>query len=158
MGFSKKVDIFAEEISLYIAIFRALNLPDDKLYQSTPKSGLNKKKFEKNYIIRHMKKIVYKDYSKIDNFTRCGYNYIKVKVDDKWMVWALTKDGYTFGYELWKRIRHINPDGKEIWRAPANEEFGRYGWYIYFRDTDACWKRMEEIKARSEQSERLICR
>lgn len=104
-------------------------------------------------MIRHMKKVVYKDFRSIDNFKRCNYDYSKVSQDEKWMVWRLSKNGEYRGYELWKRIRHRNPDGTEIWKAPSDNQFGRYGWYIYYFDDADCFKRIEQLKRMSEERE-----
>lgn len=91
---------------------------------------------------------VHKDYRMIDCFKRCGYHYTKVEMDDKWMVWKMERNGQSYGYELWKRINVTNPDGSVVWRAPSDEDFGTYGWYIYFKDDVYCWKMINEIKCR----------
>lgn len=101
-----------------------------------------------------MSKFFATDYSKIDHFKRCGYDYTKVSSDDKWMVWKMTSDGQSYGFELWKRKNVKNPDGSIVWAAPSDEDFGIYGWYIFYRDDEVCWKRISELKEQSEKREK----
>lgn len=103
--------------------------------------------------IKDMSKFFATDYRSIDTFKRYNYEYTKVSQDEKWMVWRLSKNGEYRGYELWKRIRHRNPDGTEVWIAPSDEQFGRYGWYIYYLDDEVCFKRIEQLKRMSEERE-----
>lgn len=93
-----------------------------------------------------MNKITKTDFRLVDHFDRCGYHYTKVEMDDKWMVWKMERDGQSYGYELWKYKKYINPDGNVIWCCPCDEDFGTYGWYIYFNNDDACLRRIEELK------------
>lgn len=86
-----------------------------------------------------MNKITKTDFRLVDHYT-------KVEMDDKWMVWKMERDGQSYGYELWKYKKYINPDGNVIWCCPCDEDFGRYGWYIYFNNDDACLRRIEELK------------
>ena len=103
--------------------------------------------------IKDMSKFFATDYRSIDNFKRCNYDYTKVSQDEKWMVWRLSKNGEYRGYELWKRKNVKNPDGSIVWAAPSDEQFGRYGWYIYYLDDGDCFKRIEQLKRMSEERE-----
>ena len=77
------------------------------------------------------KNIFCKDYSKINEFERIGYKYVKVYEDNDYMVWDMSKESVsTLKIEVWKKRWKKQPDGSLYCAAPSDEDFGRYGWFL----------------------------
>lgn len=91
-----------------------------------------------------MEKIFRIDVRELDSFSRIGYEYVKMWQTEKWMLWKMDSGDGIPRYELWKFKKHVNPDGKEIWRKPGDEDFGNFGWYITGSE-DYCQHRIGEI-------------
>lgn len=78
-----------------------------------------------------MKEVFKTDARELKEFGRIGYHYTKIEETDTYMVWELTKDNKSYGYEIWKFKKAKNPDGQIVWAKPSDEEFGKYAWYGY---------------------------
>lgn len=73
------------------------------------------------------------DYSKINEFKRHSDLYTKIAENEEFVVWKMERVDRELPYlqfEVWKKLWKKNPDGSVYMKAPSDEEFGRYGWFI----------------------------
>ena len=75
-------------------------------------------------------KTYHTDMRQVSTFTRCGYEYRKIEQTEEYMLWEMVKkNGKLAGYEVWKPIWHLNPNGSRVWGKAYDESFGTYAWY-----------------------------
>ena len=101
-------------------------------------------------------KLKAKDIREKNTFNRVGYTYSRVFADDTnhiYIYQMTNKKGEHRGYELVKARPYKNPDGGVVYRYPTDEEFGTYGWYIYYGGRDI---EMEKIVEKIAELKRRI--
>lgn len=80
------------------------------------------------------------------HFRRIGYDYYRVYLDDERhiAVYEMEREGMHHGYEVIKGKKYKNPDGSIVYTYPSDEDFGTYGWYIYFADANLEMEKISE--------------
>ena len=85
-----------------------------------------------------------KDYAAVKEFERIGIQYERICDNEGYVLWGMVQNDQVTGFEVWKKRWVKNPDGTMVMKAPCDEDFGVYGWYMA-GNTDYSWQRIKEV-------------
>lgn len=90
--------------------------------------------------------VCYTDISDKVEFSLNGYRYILDTADESThaYIYAQTRDGVTFAYEVVKAVKRRNPDGSSVYTYPGESQWGVRGFTCMTRE--AALRKYNELR------------